>query len=77
MVHLKDFSLLSPTIQSSDVFKAIEAAIPPIAIEQASAKTKACEQRRRSLPAQLVVCARNCDESVALRFHDRCAEKLN
>ena len=56
MVHLKDFSLLSPTIQSSDVLKAIETAIPPMAIEQAIAKTKAGEQRRRSLPAQLVVC---------------------
>jgi Insertion element 4 transposase N-terminal/Transposase DDE domain len=55
-VHLKDFSLLSPNIQSGDVFKAIEIAIPAEAIEAAIAKTKACEERRRSLPAQLVVC---------------------
>ena len=56
MVHLKDFSLLSPAIQSSDVLKAIETAIPPTAIEQAIANSKAAEERKRSLPAQLVVC---------------------
>jgi hypothetical protein len=56
VVHLKDFSLLSPVIQSSDLLKAIETAIPPTAIEQAIAKTKASEERNRSLPAQLVVC---------------------
>ncbi len=56
MVHLKDFSLLSPTIQSRDVLKAIEAAIPATAIEQAIATTKSDEERKRSLSAQLVVC---------------------
>jgi hypothetical protein len=40
VVHLKDFSLVSPDIQSSDVLKAIETAIPPFAIEQAIAYTK-------------------------------------
>jgi hypothetical protein len=56
VVHLKDFSLLSPNIQSGDLLKAIETAIPSTAIEQAIATTKACEERNRSLPAQLVVC---------------------
>ena len=56
MVHLKDFSLLSPTIQSGDLLKAIETAIPATAIEQAIATTKASEERNRSLPAQLVIC---------------------
>ncbi|MBW4477389.1 MAG: hypothetical protein KME54_11035 [Tolypothrix brevis GSE-NOS-MK-07-07A] len=37
MAHLKDFSLVSPDIQSSDVLKAIEIAIPAFAIEQAIA----------------------------------------
>ncbi|MBH8564619.1 transposase domain-containing protein [Nostoc sp. CENA67] len=55
MVHLKDLSVLSPKIQSSDLLKAIETAIPATAIEQAIATTKADEERRRSLPAQLVV----------------------
>lgn len=55
MVHLKNFSLLSPTIQSSDVLKAIKIAIPATAIEEAIANTEADEERKRSLPAQLVV----------------------
>ncbi len=50
MVHLKDFSLLSPNIQSGEIFKAIETAIPTEAIEQAIAKTQAQEERNRSLP---------------------------
>jgi hypothetical protein len=55
VVHLKDLSVLSANIQATDVFKAIETAIPASAIEQAIASTKADEERRRSLPAQLVV----------------------
>jgi hypothetical protein len=38
VVHLKDFSLVSPDIQSTDVFKAIETAIPAEAIEEVIAK---------------------------------------
>lgn len=56
MVHLKDFSLLSPTIQKSDLLKAIETAIPATAIERAIVTSKASEERNRSLPAHLVVC---------------------
>lgn len=48
--------MLSPRIQSNDLLKAIETAIPATAIEKAIATTKAAEQRNRSLPAQLVVC---------------------
>jgi len=55
-VHLKDLALLYPVIQSADVLKAIETAIPATAIEQAIAKTQASEERKRSNPAQLVVC---------------------
>lgn len=46
---------MSPDIQSSDVFKAIEMAIPAEAIEEAIANTQTQEERKRSLPAQLVV----------------------
>jgi hypothetical protein len=55
VVHLKDFSLVSPEIQSGDVLKAIEMAIPAMAIEQAIANTQTGEECLRSLPAQLVV----------------------
>jgi hypothetical protein len=47
---------MSPKIQSTEIFKAIEIAIPATSIEQAIAKTKVEEERHRSLPAQLVVC---------------------
>lgn len=55
MVHLKDFSLASPLIRSSDVLKAIETAIPATAIEEIIAETETGDKRRRSLTAQLVV----------------------
>lgn len=55
MVHLKDFSLLSLNIQSSDVFKAIETAIPAEAIEKTITNTQTQEERKRALPAHLVV----------------------
>jgi hypothetical protein len=35
VVHLKDLLVLSANIQATDVFKAIETAIPASAIEQA------------------------------------------
>lgn len=55
-MHLKEFSLVSPKIQSTEIFKAIEVAIPATSIEQAIAKTKVEEKRHRSLPAHLVIC---------------------
>ena len=55
-MHLKEFSLVSPKIQTTEILKAIEMAIRAIAIEQAITKTKVEEKRHRALPAQLVVC---------------------
>ncbi len=48
-MHLKDFSLVSPAIQSGEVLKAIEAAIPPEAIETASPNGQAPLGHRTSL----------------------------
>src|SRR4028119_1641327 len=56
VVHLKDFSLVSPDIQTGDLLKAIEMAVPAFAIEQAITNTREQEERKRALPAQLVVC---------------------
>ena len=47
---------MSAKIRSTEIFKAIETAIPATSIEQAIAKIKVEEERTRSLPAQLVVC---------------------
>ncbi len=46
---------MSPDIQTEELLKAIETAIPVKAIEQAIANTQTEEERKRSLPAQLVV----------------------
>lgn len=55
-MQLKEFSLINPVIESIDVFKAIETAIPPEVIEQTIGNTKAKQERKRKLPSSLVVC---------------------
>ena len=55
-MHLKEFSLVSPKIQSTEIFKAIEIAMTASAIEQAITKINVEEKRYRAMPAQLVVC---------------------
>ncbi len=40
-MQLKEFSLISPVIESTDVFKAIETAIPLKVIEQTIGTTQA------------------------------------
>lgn len=77
MVHFKDIPVLSPTIKSSDLLKAIETAIPATAIEQAVATTKASEERNRSLPAHLVVCLVIAMSLWPLRFNARCTQEPN
>ncbi len=80
MVHLKDFSLLCPTIQSSDLLKAIETAIPATAIEEAIASTQADEERRRVREGARCANATstignkscNCNESMVKRLDARC-----
>ena len=55
-MQLKEFSLINPVIELIDVFKAIEAVIPPEEIEQTVGNTKAKQERKRKLPSSLVVC---------------------
>lgn len=54
-MQLKEFSLISPVIESADVFQAIEKVIPPDVIEQTLGHTNSVEERKRKLPSQLVV----------------------
>ncbi len=54
-MNLKDFSLVSSVIQSGEVLKALETAIPPEAIDTVLQQTNSHEYRTRSLPAHLVV----------------------
>jgi hypothetical protein len=55
-MQLKEFSLISPVVESGTVLKALETAIPTEAIEQAIAQTHSNEERKRALPSHLVVC---------------------
>ncbi len=55
-MQLKEFSLISPVIESGVVFKALETAIPSAAVEQALGDTHSNEERKRALPSHLVVC---------------------
>src|SRR4028118_1491695 len=55
-MQLKEFSLISPQIESGTVLTALEAAIPTEAIEQAIAQTHSNEERKRALPSHLVIC---------------------
>lgn len=60
---LKDFSLITPTLEAELIFKAIETAISPPVIRQTLLETGSCEERclrraslTRKLPSGLVVC---------------------
>ncbi len=55
-MQLKEFSLVSLLIESGEVLKAIETAIPPETIEQVLGQTESRETRKRKLPSHLVVC---------------------
>lgn len=55
-MQLKEFSLISPVVESGTVLKALETAIPTEAITQAIADTHSNEERKRALPSHLVVC---------------------
>ncbi len=55
-MQLKEFSLISPQVESGTVLKALETAIPTEAIEQAIAQTRSHEERKRALPSHLVIC---------------------
>jgi hypothetical protein len=56
LVQLKDFSLITPTLEAELIFKAIEIVISPSVIRQTLSETGGCEERSRKLPSGLVVC---------------------
>lgn len=55
-MQLKEFSFISPRLESAEVFKAIGMVIPPDVIALTIGKTESVEERKRKLPSQLVVC---------------------
>ena len=55
-MQLKEFLLISPSVEAKEVFQAIQTVIAPEEIEQALEKSNSLEKRKRKLPASLVVC---------------------
>ncbi|WP_292702557.1 MULTISPECIES: transposase domain-containing protein [unclassified Nostoc] len=55
-MQLKEFSLISPVIESGTVRKALETAIPTGAVSQAIADTDSNEERKRALVTHVVIC---------------------
>ncbi len=55
-MQLKEFDLISPIIESVDVFQAIETVIPTEVIKETLKETNSLEERQRKLPSELVVC---------------------
>jgi Insertion element 4 transposase N-terminal len=55
-MQLREFSFVSPEIDAGEVFKAIESTIPITEIDQVVTASAKDSQRRRKLPAHLVVC---------------------
>lgn len=67
-MQLKEFSLISPAIESGTVLKALETAIPTKAITQAIVDTHSNEERKRALPTHLVICLVDLSENFKARL---------
>ena len=74
-MQLKEFSLINPKLEASLVFQAIQTVISPEIIDQELEKSNSVEERKRKLPASLVVCDRNCHEFMVIRFNGNCTEE--
>ncbi len=55
-MQLKEFTVISPVVESGMILKALETAIPSTAIEKAIEDTNRKEERQRALPTHLVIC---------------------
>lgn len=67
-MQLREFTLITPTIEAGQVFKAIESTIPIEVINDTVAQSNRQTQRQRKLPAHLVVCL-----VIALSFWSKAA----
>lgn len=55
-MNLKEFTLISPVLESAEVLTALQTAISPEAIDQAIGHTNSQAERNRALPTPLVIC---------------------
>lgn len=68
-MQLKEFSLVSLFIESGEVLKAIETAIPPETIEQVLGQTESRETRKHFTAITPGSPFGNCDEYMVIRFN--------
>ncbi len=61
-MQLKEFSLISPVVESGTVLKALEMAIPSEAIEQALTDTHSQSERKRAIPITFGGLSDHCHE---------------
>lgn len=74
-MQLKEFSFISPVIEATLVFKAIETVISPDVIAQTLGNTNSVEERKRKLPFPSSDLFGNCHELVVIGFNGYCPEK--
>ena len=74
-MQLKEFSLISPVVESGAVLKALETAIPSVAIEQAISETHSNEKRKRAIPITFSGLPNYCDELVVKSLNEDGSQK--
>lgn len=76
-MQLKEFSLISPVVESGSVLKAIETAIPSDAIEQAIADSQAAEDRKRAIPNSFDGLSGHCHELMVEGLNENSTKKFS
>ena len=74
-MQLKEFSLISPVIESGVVFKALETAIPSAVVEQAIGDTHSNEERKRAIPITSGGLSNHCYELMVESLNENSPEK--
>jgi hypothetical protein len=74
-MQVKEFSLISPAIESGRVLKALETAIPAGAITQAIADTRSNEERKRAIPVTFSNLPSDCNEPVVKSINENSTKK--
>lgn len=74
-MQLKDFSLITPTLEAELIFKAIETVISPEVIRQTLSETGSCEEPSRKLPSGRCSVSSNSHESMVIGCNGGCTEK--
>ena len=72
-LQLKEFALISPSIEAKEVIQAIQTVITPEKIEQALEKSQGREKRKRKFGSMFS----DCHELMVIRFNGDSPEKFS